>query len=86
MIVLLARPVRSASSAKLSGPSPCRNAVSTAKARPADGTTFTVEVAPCCFGTRQRPTAPAIVYLVPCGRWYTSQAVPPNSVSFSVSL
>src|SRR3954468_11794707 len=60
MMVLLTRPVRWASSARLSAPSPWRNAVSTAKARSADGTPLTAQRGPGFFGTRHRPTTPAM--------------------------
>src|SRR5690242_10831497 len=60
MIVLLTRPVRSASSARLSAASPCRKAVSTANARSADGTPLADEAVPQLFWTRHIPTTPAI--------------------------
>src|SRR5689334_18590836 len=60
MIVLLTRPVRSASSARLSAASPCRKAVSTANARSADGTPLTDEGVPQISWTRHIPMIPAI--------------------------
>src|SRR3712207_6977288 len=60
MIVLLTSPVRSASSARLSAPSPCRKAVRTARARSAAGTPLTEGAVPRFFGTRHTPMTPAM--------------------------